>query len=235
MASGSRFEWHSHERHQLAWAASGVLTVVAEAGTWVLPPTRALWIPAGVCHETIASETTTMRTLYLQPRLCPIRWPGPQPVLATKLLGDLIEHLADETLEPAARGRAEGVVFDLLQPAAISIIQVTMPTDPRALDVAQALTANPADRRPLSAWGREVGASARTLTRVFVNDTGVTFTRWRTALRLQAALPQLAAREPVANVASRVGYENSERVRGRVPPGNRRDARRLLQLCGGGT
>ncbi len=107
-----------------------------------------------------------------------------------------------------------------------------MPTDPRALDVAQALTANPADRRPLSAWGREVGASARTLTRAFVNDTGVTFTRWRTALRLQAALPQLAAREPVANVASLVGYETRERVRRRVPPGNRRDARRLLQIRG---
>ncbi len=207
MASGSRFEWHSHARHQLAWAVRGVLTVVAEVGTWVLPPTRALWIPAGVMHETIASEAATMRTLYLQPELCPIAWPAPQPVIATRLLGNLIEYLADETLDPSARARAEAVVFDLLQPVATSTIQVTMPTDPRALEVAQALMADPADTRGLADWGRAVGASARTLTRAFVTDTGVTFSRWRKALRLQTALPHLAAGEPVANVASRVGYD----------------------------
>src|SRR5438552_7584621 len=56
MESGKSFTWHSHDRHQLAWADAGVLTVIAETHTWVLPPTRALWIPAGVVHETVAAE-----------------------------------------------------------------------------------------------------------------------------------------------------------------------------------
>ncbi len=207
MPSGARFEWHTHQRHQLAWAASGVLTVVAEAGTWVLPPTRALWIPAGVAHETIASESATMRTLYLQPELCPITWSAPQPVAATRLLAELIEHLSDPTLDQTQRARAEAVLFDLLQPVAASTIQVTMPTDGRALDIARALIADPADPRSLAQWGHAVGASARTLTRAFQTGTGVSFSRWRTAVRLQAALPRLAAGEPISNVASQVGYE----------------------------
>jgi AraC-like DNA-binding protein/quercetin dioxygenase-like cupin family protein len=206
MESGTRFTWHSHDRHQLAWAADGVLTVITETHTWVLPPTRALWIPAGVVHETIAAERATMRTLYLKPELCPIRWSAPQPLAASRLLAELIVHLSDAQLEPAARSRAEAVVLDLLQPVATTTIEVTMPTDERALDVAGGLLANPADGRSLAQWGHAVGASGRTLTRAFLAGTGIPFSRWRTAVRLRAALPHLASGEPVSVVADRVGY-----------------------------
>jgi AraC-like DNA-binding protein/quercetin dioxygenase-like cupin family protein len=206
MQSGKRFAWHAHDRHQLAWAADGVLTVVAEMHTWVLPPTRALWIPAGVVHETIAAEKATMRTLYLKPELCPIRWSAPQPVAVTRLLADLIVHLSDAPLAVAERERAEAVLLDLLQPVATTTIELTMPTDDRALDVAWALLADPADGRSLDAWGRQVGASGRTLTRAFLTGTGIPFNRWRTAVRLRAALPHLASGEPIGVVADRVGY-----------------------------
>jgi AraC-like DNA-binding protein len=209
MAAGSRFAWHVHDRHQLAWAAHGVLTVVAEAGTWVLPPSRALWIPAGAAHETIASERSTMRTLYLHPRLRPIASDAPRPVRVTRLLAALIEHLDDPSLDSGGRARAEALLFDLLEPVEIATIEVTMPADERALEVARALVAHPADARNLAQWGRAVGASGRTLTRAFLAGTGIPFARWRTTLRLQAALPLLAAGEPVASVAGRVGYETA--------------------------
>jgi AraC-like DNA-binding protein len=207
MAPRSRFERHAHDTHQLVWAASGVLTVIADAGTWVLPPSRALWMPAGVPHETNASERSTMRTLYLQTQACPIRWESPTPVLATALLAALIEHLDDDSLDPPHRVRAERLVFDLLEPVDVATIQVRMPTDERALEVARALASNPADTRNLAAWGREVRASGRTLTRAFLADTGIPFARWRTMVRIQAAIPLLAAGEPVANVAGYVGYD----------------------------
>jgi AraC-like DNA-binding protein len=207
MAPRSRFERHIHDDHQLAWAANGVLSVVTDAGTWVLPPSRALWIPAGVPHETIASERSTMRTLYLEPDTCPIHWESPRPVVATALLAALIEHLEGDGLDPQHRIRAEELIFDLLEPVDVATIQVTMPTDERALDVARALVSNPADTRSLADWGHEVGASGRTLTRAFLADTGIPFARWRTSVRLRAAIPLLAAGEPVATVAGYVGYE----------------------------
>lgn len=207
MAPRSRFDRHVHDDHQLAWAANGVLTVVADVGTWVLPPSRALWIPAGVPHETIASERSTMRTLYLDADLCPIQWSAPRPVVVTTLLAALIEHLNQSSLDPQHRVRAEELTFDLLEPVEVATIQVTMPTDERALEVARVLVSNPADTRNLEDWGRQVGASGRTLTRAFLADTGISFARWRTSVRLQAAIPLLAGGEPVANVAGYVGYE----------------------------
>jgi AraC-like DNA-binding protein len=72
--------------------------------------------------------------------------------------------------------------------------------------VAHALLADPADPRPLSQWGRDIGASARTLSRGFLS-TGITFSRWRTAARIRAALPLLAQRQPISQVASAVGYQ----------------------------
>lgn len=207
MESGKRFAWHSHDRHQLAWAADGVLTVVAETHTWVLPPTRALWIPAGIVHETIAAEKATMRTPYFKPQLCPIAWAAPQPVAVTPLLAELIGHLSEGPLQAAERSRAEAVLLDLLEPVATTTIEVTMPIDERALDVARGLLADPSDTRSLAEWGHTVGASGRTLTRAFLAGTGIPFSRWRTAVRLRAALPHLASGEPIGAVADRVGYQ----------------------------
>jgi AraC-like DNA-binding protein len=210
MAAGSRFEWHTHRDHQLAWAPSGVLTVVTDAATWVLPPTRALWIPAELPHETLASSArATMRSLYLRPDLCPISWPDPRPVVASPLLAELIGYLESASLDGERRGRVEALLLDLLEPVAQATIEVRLPAEARAREVAQALADNPADKRTLGEWGREVGASDRTLARAWLADTGVPFGRWRTLLRLQAALPALASSDPVGNVARRVGYDTT--------------------------
>ncbi len=67
MPAGTVFDWHTHDDHQLAWAASGVLTIRSGTQAWVLPPTRALWIPAGIRHETLSEASATMRTAYVRP------------------------------------------------------------------------------------------------------------------------------------------------------------------------
>jgi AraC-like DNA-binding protein len=209
MPAGLVFDWHTHTDHQLAWAASGVLIVRAPAATWVLPPTRALWIPAGLPHETLSSGPATMRSLYIRPDRSPVSWAGPTPVTASALLAELIGYLGGDALDGAARARAEAVLADLLQPVAMTTIDLHLPDDDRARQVALALLGHPADRRTLPEWGREVGASARTLARGFLTGTGIPFGRWRTLLRLQAALPWLAAGEPVAAVARRAGYDTA--------------------------
>ncbi|MGO8960826.1 MAG: AraC family transcriptional regulator [Streptosporangiaceae bacterium] len=208
MPAGLVFDWHTHPDHQLAWAASGVLTVRTKEAAWVLPPTRALWIPAGLRHETLSDGAATMRSAYLRPALCPITWTEPTPVLASPLLAELIAYLETSGLDPDRRVRAEAVLVDLLQPVAMTTIEVRRPADDPAKRVADQLAADPSDGRTLAEWGHAVGASERTLAREFLAGTGISFGRWRTRLRLRAALPELAAGEPVANVARHVGYES---------------------------
>jgi AraC-like DNA-binding protein/quercetin dioxygenase-like cupin family protein len=214
MPPGTRFTWHTHEEHQLAWAPNGVLTVHACDATWVLPPTRALWIPAGLRHETASDGRATMRTLYVQPSLSPAslaeaRTAGtrrPVPVTASPLLAELIGYLGG-TLHASRRAHAETLLADLLTPVPVTTIGVRLPSAQPARQVAQALRADPADQRTLREWGHQVGASERTLARAFATGTGVPFGRWRTLVRLQAALPMLAAGQPVSRVAARVGYQ----------------------------
>jgi len=208
MPAGLVFDWHTHSDHQLAWAASGVLTVRTEASAWVLPTTRALWIPAGLRHETLSAGAATMRSAYVRPGRCAITWTEPTPVSASPLLAELIGYLEDPQLGPDRRTHAEAVLVDLLEPVAMTTIEVRMPGDDRARRVADAIAADPADGRTLAEWGREVGASERTLARAFLAETGISFGRWRTLLRLQTALAALATGKPVGNVARHVGYES---------------------------
>jgi AraC-like DNA-binding protein len=208
MPPGTVFRWHSHPVHQLAWTDSSVLEVETAEGVWVLPPTRALWLPAGVRHETRATGPTVLRGIYLDPDHTLVDWSAPTPVAVGSLLAALLRHLEGD-LDHDARGRAEALLPDLLEPVSAVTIDLPIPSDPRARDVADALLADPTDPRPLTRFGRDVGASARTLSRGFADGTGMTFSRWRTAARMRAALPLLAAGRPVSQVASEVGYDTT--------------------------
>ena len=206
MPAGTLFNWHAHEDHQLAWACAGVLTVLTEGATWVLPPTRALWIPAGLPHETGASGLATMRSVYVSPGLSPVDWTVPTVIAASPLLAEVIGYLGGE-LTAARRARAEAVLSDLLTPIPVTSLDVRFPADDLAGPVARALRDNPADQRTLAEWGRAVGASERSLARAFVAGTGLPFGQWRTLLRIRSALPLLATGEAAGRVAGRVGYD----------------------------
>jgi len=203
---GDGFSRHSHPQHQLAWAASGALTISTAANTWVLPPSRALFVPAGCEHATRAAPDARLCGIYFAPAGFPYRWPEPTVVAVDDLLAALLVHLADASMSRAARRRAEAVVFDRLEPAPTTTLHLPEPVDERAARVAAALRADCTDDRSLAAWGRLVGASDRTLARRFADETGMTFGQWRTELRLAEALPRLANGASVAATARAVGY-----------------------------
>ncbi|WP_093145621.1 AraC family transcriptional regulator [Saccharopolyspora antimicrobica] len=207
LASGQWFSAHSHPQHQLAWTRSGVLSVAVDDVHWVLPPTRALWLPAGVVHRTGATRDAVLSGVYFEPdHPGSPDWTEPTPVVVDGLLAQLIAHLGRDDLADDARLRAEAVVFDLLRPLPVTPIDVPSPVDERVRVVADALLADPADRRGLELHARAAGVSRRTLSRLFVRDTGMSFDRWRTHARLRAALALLAEGQPVSRVAHAVGY-----------------------------
>ena len=149
-----------------------------------------------------------MRTLYVKPEGCPVLWPTCTPIAVSPLLAQLIDYLEDRALDLGRRSNAEALLVDLLTPVSMTVIDVRMPTEERARRVAESLFEHPEDNRTLAEWGDLVGASARTLARVFIAESGLPFGRWRTMLRLRLALASLATGEPVANVARCVGYES---------------------------
>ncbi|MBC7302680.1 MAG: helix-turn-helix transcriptional regulator [Nocardia sp.] len=206
LAAGQWTHEHYHPQHQLAWTRSGVLGVAVGEAHWIVPPTRALWLPAGVAHKTGASRDAVLCSLYFEPDRCAVSWSEPTAIRVDGLLAHLIVHLAQQQLPDDQRLRAEAVVLDLLQPLPATPIDLPRAVDERVRAVTQALLDNPADARSMEAHARAIGVSRRTLTRLFVQDTGMSFDRWRTHARLQAALALLADGQPVSRVAHTVGY-----------------------------
>lgn len=205
LGRGTRYRTHTHPTHQLVWARSGVVTVGVGDTTWVLPPSRALFVPAEVPHTTAGASVADLHSLYLRPERCPPLWTEPTVLAASPMFAALVGHLSRD-LPDDVRGRAEAVLFDVLQPAPVASAELTWPTDDRARRVADALAADPADDRDTAAWARVAGTSERTLSRLFVAQTGVGFGRWRTRLRVRRALELLGAGTPVAVAGRRVGY-----------------------------
>jgi len=200
---------HHHDRDQLVHGERGVMAVRTDDGAWIVPPGYAVWVPAGVVHEVRAASAVAMRTLYLRRDAGVPIGPRCRVVAVPALVRELIARVVTLPRDyPAAgpKARLVAVLADELADLPTAPLDLPLPSDRRALAVAEALIADPADGREIADWGRDVGASGRTLARLFQAETGLSFGRWRQRRRLLAALERLAAGEPVTSVALDLGY-----------------------------
>lgn len=208
--SGDRIPRHCHDVAQLIHASSGVLTVATEDGTWVIPPARAVWVPAGVVHSISMSGRAELRTLYVADTWTPIVDQECCVVQVSPLLHHAVLRVIDLP-QPypvdGAEARIVDVVLDEIRAAEIAPLHLPMPTDQRARTVAEEFLRDPSDRRSAGTWARVGGAGERTLERLFVSEVGTTFGRWQQQARLLEALRLLAAGDDVTTVALRVGYD----------------------------
>jgi len=202
---------HRHARGQLVFAMAGAMSVTGPAGSWIVPPERAVWIPPGVAHAVETRRGISMRSIYVAPDRCSGLPETPTVIVVSPLLRALIlEAAALPPLydEAGADGRLVTVLLDRIRATEVEPLHLPDPVDPRAARVAAALRRNPGDARTLADWGRYGGAGGRTLARLFLRETGLPFGQWRTRLRLQQALLGLAEGQTVSAVAYALGYDN---------------------------
>jgi AraC-like DNA-binding protein len=198
----SRSEWHG-----LIYASAGVMSVHTANGSWVVPPHRAVWVPANMERSIEVSAGLAMRTLYFKPGVATSLPRDCCVVNVPPLLRELILHTIDIGMLNRAipsHARLIGVLIDQLRALSTVPLQLPQPTDPRAIKVAALLEAKPG--LPLGKISKQAGASARTIERLFRTETKMTFAGWRERLRLLHALRLLAAGEAVTNVALELGY-----------------------------
>ncbi|WP_327673924.1 AraC family transcriptional regulator [Kitasatospora sp. NBC_00458] len=230
LPAGSEVAAHRHEVHQIVYAGRGVLAVTTDAGTWVAPATRALWIPAGTVHRHRAYGRTVLHTIGLPLEHNPLGLTRPAVLAVGPLLRELvIAYSSPGTASTAEGGRLLAVLLDRLRHAPEQPLHLPVPRDPRLAAVAALLDEDPADRRTLAGLGRAAGAGARTLSRLCHDELGMTFPQWRTQLRLHHALRLLADGLPVTTVAHRCGWASASafidvfrRVFGHTPAAHHR-------------
>jgi AraC-like DNA-binding protein len=208
-SAGHVIPLHFHDRDQLVYASQGVMTVSTRAGIWVVPTLRAVWIPAAVPHTITMSGTVAMRTLYLKPRLARTLPRHCCVVNVSPLLRELILHACSfHALKKGAPRQRHLIDFIADQLEVIQMVPLQLPhlSDQRARHVAEILLADPTNTQELSQLCRESGASKRTVERLFQDEAGMTFGKWRQQLRLMQAVRLLAEGAKVTHAALEAGY-----------------------------
>ncbi|MEU5949798.1 helix-turn-helix transcriptional regulator [Micromonospora sp. NPDC047465] len=210
LASGGEIDAHRHDDHQIVYAARGVLAVTTSGGSWVAPGTRAIWVPAGTVHAHRAYGELDLHLVGLPATDNPLGLDTPTVLTVGPLLRELIvAYTRDGNGDSPERARLRAVLLDQLRASPQQPLHVPAPTEPMLRTVCAILQADPGDNRTLAELGREVGASDRTLSRMFRRDLSMTFPQWRTQLRLHHALILLADKTPVTVVAHRCGWSSA--------------------------
>ncbi|MGQ4517048.1 helix-turn-helix domain-containing protein [Streptomyces sp. DW26H14] len=204
--SHERLELHSHPEPMLTWSSTATLIGTVGGRDWLIPPGYGLWVPGGIEHAGAVLHAGEMVSIAFAPDRFPLGWSEPTSFAVDPLLGEIIRHLHRIAPDDRTRPAAEALMFGLLTPLAAQHIHVTMPTDPRPRQVAEQLLADPGDPRDLAAWADHAHASMRTLSRLFQAETGLSFTAWRTQVRVRAAIPMLARGASVGAAGRAVGY-----------------------------
>jgi AraC-like DNA-binding protein len=200
---------HSHAEPMLLWTSTATLSVTTASRDWLVPPGYGLWVPGSTEHAVAALRDGEGSVIIFAADRCPITWTQPTGVSVGSLLRELIAHLHQTGPQDPSRPHAEALMFELLTPLPNQAIHVSMPADPRVRTIAEGLIADPGDRRELAAWADHVHAGVRTLSRLFLSETGLSFARWRTQVRIRAAIQLLANGATVDSTARAVGYRKT--------------------------
>ncbi|MGJ8564603.1 MAG: AraC family transcriptional regulator [Alphaproteobacteria bacterium] len=202
---------HSHEMIQLLYASSGVMSVITDHESFIIPPQRAVWIPDGIIHEVSCRGSVSLRTLYINAeyqrgeKSCHI-------VEVSPFLQALIVEVTQFVWRESPTKREEGIV-DLLLEEILSAPNIPytapMPTDPRLVRVCKAIVNNPSDRKDINDFAEIACMSRRSLTRAFKKETGMGVAVWRQQVRLLEALSLISTGASVTSAALDVGYESA--------------------------
>lgn len=208
---------HRHPWAQLAYCACGLIQVTVASDTtsettYIIPPSRALWIPPAAQHAVTVLENADLRTLYIAPHAIPAGWTGCHVLVVSQLLRELI-HAVDTprvAADPVRMQALTTLLLDDIVHADTQALGIPLPRpdsgDRRLRALCEAVLRAPAGQATLAGWAADVGASERTIARLFREELGTSYQQWRQQVVLAHALPLLARGLPVGHVAAACGY-----------------------------
>ncbi len=222
LAADTRVEPHSHPWAQIAMSSKGVIRMTASDSTYLVPPQRALWIPPGIEHVVTVVEDADLWTLYLHQdsdHTGPLRttdsdgaWRQCRVLEVSSLLRELVAHLPFVPGDGPSNERERSIghlVQDELAHARPVRLGVDLPRDKRLRALCDSVLEDPARWVTLDDAARHVGASTRTIARLFRAELDTTFVQWRQQVLLARALSMAARKLPMSTIAAELGYASA--------------------------
>ncbi|MDN5924626.1 MAG: helix-turn-helix transcriptional regulator [Xanthomonadales bacterium] len=206
--------WHTHQRGQFMHVESGMVCVRTRYGVWAITAQRIGWMPPEVEHTVRIVEPITGWGVWVAPQATRGLPPKPAMLQGSPLMRELVYRAAAWTNSnqlDTEQQRLLDVLMDEMRHAQVpdNPITLVMPDDRRVLRVAERLLTQPGDTRTREQWAIWAGLSTRSLTRLFREQTGMSFVQWRQQARLSHALEQLGQGAGVAQIADSLGYASA--------------------------
>lgn len=202
---------HSHPKSQLLYSITGVMRVETEDAVFIVPPTTALFIAAEKRHSVQMKGTVAQRQLFIGPMHLAAAGEA-RVVTVTPLLREVIVALCGEGhdwKQPVRARNLARLAIHEIECSDILPFSLPLPRDPRVSRITSALTAAPGDCRTLAEWSEQAGASERTLARLFLRETSLTFRQWRQHARMIDAYAALSTGAALATTVLKAGYESA--------------------------
>ena len=209
--AGLKTGMHSHPRGQLLYAVSGIMRIATEGANYVVPPSAALLLPADKPHDIEMDGPVKMRALFLRKSAAAKIGERTAVYAVTPLLRELIVAACAEPWDWDLDGRGHHIAalaLDEIEASTVLPMAVVKPVDPRLRRVTEALAQTPTDDRSLEDWADIVGATSRTLMRLFRSETGMSFRQWRRHLRLTEAFTALVTGASPTQAAAVAGFSS---------------------------
>lgn len=204
-------EPHRHREAQLMYIVRGELLCEASGAWWIVPPSSALWVPGDVEHRIRAAAPLEGYNVFLDPGAARHLPAECCAVSVTPLFREIVYRLATHPRShpDGPAGRLVAVLLDELATVAIDKHRLPMPADPRLRKLVTMMTSNPSDGADMKTWARRIGVAERTLNRLLVQETGLSFRRWRQQLHIILAIQGMSRGASVQSIASSLGYESA--------------------------
>lgn len=202
---------HQHTWHQIIFPIKGLLQTQTEHYQHLVPHTSALFVPAGVQHESVAVSNTIFVGIYLNPEFGATYEPQVRTIALTPFLNELLQEIRRQCENEASHEEVLhllAVLHDQILKSNVQTFQLLLPQDRRLKLIFEQLTDEPALSCSLKEWGEKIGASERTLSRLFAKEFNTSFLLWRQQIRLIYSLSLLDETLPIQAIADRVGYQN---------------------------
>lgn len=201
---------HDHEEGQVLFARCGTMEVIADDQLIIVPPSRIVWVPPKVPHSIGFRTSTKMRTAFIDPTILNNTFTHICVFQATGLFREIILRLVEGNLDDHDhKDLLERTLIKELCSLKAEPFSIKFPTDKRAKKVADALLAEPSNTSKINEWANTAACSSKTLSRLFINETGLTFQLWRRHLRLLLIHDLLDQGYSVTECAYSVGFSTS--------------------------
>nr|WP_235504034.1 MULTISPECIES: helix-turn-helix transcriptional regulator [unclassified Acidovorax] len=203
---------HQHRKAQLIYSARGILNCEIDDGVWIVPPQCAIWIPGDLPHSARGAGETECYCLFVEPEAAPGLPKTCCTISVTPLLRELLLKVAGVPELYAWGGREDRLIaalLDELVAAPVEHLHLPMPRDLRLRRLAQMMLDDPTDKTSKADWATRVGMSERSMSRLLLQELGMSFGHWRRQLHVILALQLLTKGQSVQAVALDLGYENA--------------------------